>query len=140
MESVDPEAAATWRREFPATLESIGQARDFAVVVLGEPAVQPPIDRSLVADVQLVVSELVTNAVTHGSGPTLLALTLTASKVRCSVTSTRSDFAPTRLGPTVPPASARSGRGLAIVTALADSVEATVEDSTWTVDCGFNRR
>jgi anti-sigma regulatory factor (Ser/Thr protein kinase) len=140
MESVDPEAAATRRRELPATLASIGQARDFAVGVLVEPDVQPPLDRSLVADVQLVVSELVTNAVTHGTGSTLLVLTLTASSVHCSVTSVGNDHAPIRLGPAVPSSSERSGRGLAIVTALADSVEATVDDSTWTVDCEFDRR
>lgn len=139
MESADPERIVT-RREFAPTLESIGLARDFIVEVLTPSGVQPPIDPSLLADVQLVVSELVTNAVTHGAGPTSVTLALTPAHVRCSVTSVRHDEAPSMSGVQAPPASARSGRGLAIVNAVTDSVTATVEHSTWTVDCDFARR
>ena len=139
MESADPEAASM-RQEFAPTLESIGLARDFVVDVLAASAVQPPIDPSLAADVQLVVSELVTNAVTYGSGPTVVTLALTRSSVRCSVVSVLHDEAPNLLGAEVPLASARSGRGLMIVSALTDSVTADVEHSTWTVDCEFARR
>ena len=127
-------------RAFAPTLESIGSARDFVAEVLGASSVQPPIDPALVADVQLVVSELVTNAVSYGSGPAEVALTITTSQVQCSVTSVRHDEPPTLQGVTAPPPSSRTGRGLAIVNALTDSLVATMEDSTWTADCRFDRR
>lgn len=141
MEAADPEPASTQRRAFPAALESIGSAREFIADVLSRDGVRPPIDPSLVADVQLVVSELVTNAVSHSSSPTVLEVSVGASSLRCSVTSIRDDGVPAPMTSAVtPPASSRSGRGLAIVNALADDVAATVEQSAWTVDCEFARR
>ncbi|MGW6793220.1 ATP-binding protein [Streptomyces chartreusis] len=72
---------------------------------------------SLVDDVQLVVSELVTNAIEHGHGRISLSITEAASSIRIEV----SDCSPV-------PAQVRSaqhddlgGRGLMIVATLADS-------------------
>lgn len=140
MESADPEAASMQRRELPPDLKSVGVARDFVSEVLSEPNVQPLIDPALVRDVQLAVSELVTNAVTHGSGPTVVVVGYTPDHVHCSVSSDREGDVPVPVGTEAPPSSARSGRGLAIVRAVADQVVATVERATWTIDCDFVRR
>jgi two-component sensor histidine kinase len=139
MESADPQRSSVQHREFASTLDSIGSARDFVAEVLADPTSVPPVDAALIADVQLVVSELVTNALTHGAGPAGLALSLTSSEVTCSVTSAVV-HAELPAAPSVPAASARSGRGLAIVNAVADSVATLVDQSTWTVNCGFLRR
>lgn len=125
------------RREFPPTLKSIGSARDFVAEVLADPAWSPPVNQALVEDVQLVVSELVTNAITHGAGSTVLRLALTNSAVHCSVTSIRDGEPPRVPEPAVPSAAARSGRGLAIVNAVADSTATSVDQSTWAVTCEF---
>ncbi len=139
MESADPHTSFVQHREFPSTLDSIGSARDFVAEVLADPTSIPPVDPMLIADVQLVVSELVTNAVTHGAGPAGLAISLTSSQVQCSVTSAVVHAEPPT-APSVPAASVRSGRGLAIVNAVADSVATFVDQSTWTVNCDFLRR
>ncbi len=142
MESADPQRSSVQHRELASTLDSIGSARDFVAEVLTDPTSVPPVDPALIADVQLVVSELVTNALTHGAGAADLALSLTSSQVHCSVTSAVVDAASPAApsAPSAPAALARSGRGLAIVNALADSVATLVDQSTWTVNCGFLRR
>lgn len=141
MVAADPGRASLQRRAFPPVLKSIGSARDLVAEVLGHHDVRPPIDPSLVADVQLVVSELVTNAVSHSSSPTVVEVAITATHLRCSVTSVRDDDASPAITPVAPPSvSSRSGRGLTIVHALADVVVAAAEQSEWTVDCEFARR
>jgi anti-sigma regulatory factor (Ser/Thr protein kinase) len=72
--------------------------------------------------VQLVVSELVTNAVLHASeSPTItLELLMADDAVRVVVTD-RSPAEPRRMGRPVP-WSAESGRGVALVDAFADTV------------------
>lgn len=71
-----------------------------------------------VADVaELLVSELVTNALVHGGGGASLAVTVAPGGVRVEV----ADDLPDELQPVVRPtsASATGGRGLALVEALA---------------------
>ncbi len=141
MAAAEPRRVSLERRTFPPGLKSIGSARDLVADVLGHHDVRPPIDPSLVADVQLVVSELVTNAVSHSSSPTVVEVAITTTHLRCSVTSVRDDDPPPAMAPFVtPPASSRSGRGLTIVHALADVVVAAGEQSAWAVDCEFARR
>jgi anti-sigma regulatory factor (Ser/Thr protein kinase) len=140
MESADLRGNSERRREFAPNLESIGTARDVVVELLADPGVSPPVAPALVADVQLVVSELVTNAVTHGVGPAVLRLALTNSAVHCSVTSIGDGRSSGAREPTAVSVNDRSGRGLAIVDTVADSVATTVDGTTWTVSCEFRRR
>lgn len=59
-----PRPYGTWRREFPGTDRSVSEAREWARGLLGERVAAPVLD-----DVVLLLSEVVTNAVTHsGSG------------------------------------------------------------------------
>lgn len=69
----------------------------------------------LIEDAELVVSELVSNAVRHGSGPITLTLEESDSGVRLCVSSASAT------DPTLTDAGAQSpgGRGLAIIAALA---------------------
>jgi anti-sigma regulatory factor (Ser/Thr protein kinase) len=63
-------------RELPPVLESVPYARDL---------VMHGVDASLRRDVALVVSELVANAVKHGSGPIRLVVEVEDESVRISV-------------------------------------------------------
>jgi anti-sigma regulatory factor (Ser/Thr protein kinase) len=71
----------------------------------------------LVDDVTLLVSELVTNAVTHGEGGISVVIATDADRVRVEVTD-KGNKAPDDLVQ-MPTASAPKGRGLAIVDHLA---------------------
>ncbi|MER5970925.1 ATP-binding protein [Streptomyces sp. NPDC002055] len=95
---------------------SVGHARDYAREVV-ERAL-PGIDREFVRDVQLVVSELVTNAVRYGTEPDdflALVVTVTAGRVRIEV------HDPVRRRPRFRPESGERlrGRGMVIVDHLA---------------------
>jgi anti-sigma regulatory factor (Ser/Thr protein kinase) len=63
-------------RELPPVLESVPYARDLVV---------HDVDASLRRDVALVVSELVANAVKHGSGPIRLVVEVHGASVRIAV-------------------------------------------------------
>ncbi|MFK4593795.1 hypothetical protein RKD30_000462 [Streptomyces pristinaespiralis] len=98
-----------------------GQARKFAASTLREWALRP-----LVADVELIVSELVGNAVRHALPPTApcadeypvwLGLFRYSRHLVCAVTDPSP--APPRLGDPGPAAS--GGRGLLLVNSLSDS-------------------
>jgi anti-sigma regulatory factor (Ser/Thr protein kinase) len=118
-------------------LESVGTARDFVVEVLADLA-STPIASSLVADVQLAVSELVTNAVIHGAAPIVLQIELTDSAVICTVTSSVAGLLAALATELAPPStSVRSGRGLLIVNAVADAVQFDADGATWSVTCTF---
>lgn len=116
--------------------ESIGEARDFIRGVLRGDAV----DEETIDDVTLAVSELVTNAVRHGSGGSVaVRIETTPEEVVCVVRSTG--------GPLPDPATWTSagvngptGRGLAIVRALADDVVAEVDGPFVELRCSFRRR
>lgn len=91
-------------------LTSVKQAREFVSDHLeGQ-------DAQLVADTTLMVSELVTNAIRHAGGPCELTLELTAGSVRVDVR----DVATTPPQSRSPSPDDAFGRGLLIVSALAD--------------------
>lgn len=71
----------------------------------------------VVADLLVVVSELVSNAVQHGDGDPRLELRLEGTRVRVDVGDEALDAVPT---PRVQDRSASRGRGLMIITAVAD--------------------
>ena len=71
-----------------------------------------------VDDVVLMVSELFTNAVLHGAGDVEVALSLSGEHVRLEVTDGGGVPVPSEVRPPTP--DAITGRGLAIVDALAD--------------------
>jgi anti-sigma regulatory factor (Ser/Thr protein kinase) len=73
-------------------------------------------DSTAADDVILMVDELVTNAVVHGSGPVALRLSIDGSRVRGEVT----DANPLLPEPGCPGPDVETGRGLLLVTALAD--------------------
>lgn len=90
-------------------------------------------------DVALVVSELVTNALEHGDdGIVSVEYGPTRGGFEISVASP-SWGTPTRSNEPVSPANVH-GRGLRIVTALADAVAVTSDHGTVTVRCRFNSR
>ena len=140
MDRADGSRAATLRRDLPAELESIGLARVAVADVLAGP-LDEPIDLVLVGDVQLAVSELVTNAVAHGAAPITLEVGTTDSSVTCVVTSSLGEGDPPHPERALAPGPAsRSGRGLAIVRSLADTVTTTITGDTLAVRCEFRRR
>jgi anti-sigma regulatory factor (Ser/Thr protein kinase) len=81
------------------------------------------LDPEVIADAELLVSEIVTNAVRHGDGQIVLRLRLDPPGVGVSVTDT-GDRLPVLTQPP-PPADQASGRGLLIVEAVS---------SDWGVD------
>jgi anti-sigma regulatory factor (Ser/Thr protein kinase) len=112
----------------------IGAARRRAVEAALSAGLSP--ERS--SDVALVVSELVTNALQHGTG--------TAPTVRCAVvgdhfelvvSSEASDGGSQSRGPVARPA-APGGRGLYIVATIVDSLTVVGADGRVTVECRFD--
>jgi anti-sigma regulatory factor (Ser/Thr protein kinase) len=93
----------------PRQVGAAGQARRAVAELLGE-----PVTATVRYDVQLIVSELVTNALRHGEGPTVLRAALTATVVQLSVTDS-GDGVPRML----PPEPGRvGGLGLVVVDRL----------------------
>ncbi|MEE4546579.1 ATP-binding protein [Streptomyces sp. V4-01] len=114
---------------FDGGSESIAAARDFCSDFLhavergaGPPAYGGARDR-LLADMQLVVSELVTNACKYAPGPTALALEIRGASVEISLWDTCGELpAIGRTGPAV------VGRhGLEIVLAVCEAVDVRPE-------------
>jgi anti-sigma regulatory factor (Ser/Thr protein kinase) len=123
-------------REFASTTGSIGDARDFIRAVLRDVAV----DGTTIDDVTLAASELVTNAVAHGSGgPITVRIETAPDEVVCVVRSTGGPVPDPAMWK-APGASAPSGRGLVIVRALADTVGVDVDGPVVMVRCHFRRR
>ena len=92
--------------ELAAQAISASRARDFVRGHLAEHGLA-----HLTDEIQLVVSELVTNALRHGEGPTVLRAALTATVVQLSVTDS-GDGVPRML----PPEPGRvGGLGLVVV-------------------------
>ncbi|MBO2460871.1 ATP-binding protein [Actinomadura violacea] len=106
--------AASW--ELPAEPRSAARARALTARTLDAWHVTDPGD---VADIVLIVDELVTNAVVHGTGPVRLGLRLDGGRLTGEV----GDTDPAAPGPArpAPPVLdwAEAGRGLLLVTALA---------------------
>ncbi|MFB4303832.1 ATP-binding protein [Actinomadura sp. NTSP31] len=106
--------AASW--ELPDDTRTASRARALTTRTLGAWHVDDPAD---VDDIVLIVDELVTNAVVHGTGPVRLALRLDGARLTGEVGDA---------DPAAPPAArpapavldwAEAGRGLLLVTALA---------------------
>ena len=97
---------------FPAVPESVGAARRFTRAALGRHGIDPEI----IDTATLLVSELATNAVVHATSTIRLRIGV-GEEIRVEVRDA-SDDAPViaDAGP-----DRESGRGLAIVTTLADS-------------------
>ncbi|WP_435771423.1 ATP-binding protein [Nocardioides sp. SYSU DS0651] len=99
------------RRRFPAHPSSVGQARALLREALSEPAHEPLLD-----DAQLLVSEVVTNALVHAGTPIDLAVSVQGATLRVEVSDgaahlpVRRDYA----------AMAGTGRGLQLLDALGD--------------------
>jgi anti-sigma regulatory factor (Ser/Thr protein kinase) len=102
---------ATAETVFPAVPESVGSARRFTRAALGRHDVEP----QLIDTAMLLVSELATNAIVHAASSLTLRIDV-GDDIRVEVCD-RGE-APPVVGE--PEMDGESGRGLAIVTTLAD--------------------
>lgn len=99
---------------------SIGPARDF-VRRAAESMNEPEIRAEQIDDVVLVASELVTNAVEHGTGDDVeVALSISGDRIVLSVTGA-ADGLP-RPSDDLPPVESLRGRGLVIAASLSTDV------------------
>ncbi|MGA7758210.1 MAG: ATP-binding protein [Ilumatobacteraceae bacterium] len=123
-------------RHFAAASESIGAARD----LVRDAVAGTQLDHATVTDLQLAVSELVTNAVVHGNGASIaVEVTVAPDVITCAVASDGQTLP--EVSSWVAPVDGRSsGRGLSIVRALADAVTVDVDDDRVVVRCTFERR
>jgi anti-sigma regulatory factor (Ser/Thr protein kinase) len=125
-------------RMFSADTASIGEARRFVREIAAESMNGRGDD--LLGDVELAVSELVTNAVEYGlDEPVAVRVTVTPVAVVVSVRSARTSSAiadPSTWAGPLPVM--RTGRGLAIVRSVSDDVSVDADDSTVTVRCTFH--
>ncbi|MCZ4510593.1 ATP-binding protein [Streptomyces sp. ActVer] len=109
----------TWRRRLTPETRSVPEARRGARSVLTEWRIPADVAEAI----ELIVSELSTNAVRHARVPDRffeVALTYDGQK---AVEVEVSDASPRLPEPQVPPLDAESGRGLPLVAALAESWE-----------------
>lgn len=100
--------------QFERTAEDVADARSFVRDTLADWGQLTHVD-----DVVLMASELVTNAVLHGSGEVGVALALADDHVRVEVVDDGESTFPSRAA--APGPDALEGRGLAIVDALSDA-------------------
>jgi anti-sigma regulatory factor (Ser/Thr protein kinase) len=126
-------------RTFAALTSSIGEARRFARDAVAGAAAGPGARAHLVGDLELAVSELVTNAVEYGlDEPVTVEVGVTESVAVVAVTSVRtaSEIAdPSTWAGPLP--AVLSGRGLAIVRSVSDDVSVDADGATITVRCTF---
>lgn len=126
------------RRTFTGTTASIRDARIFVRNATSDVVS----NAELIGDLELAVSELVTNAVEYGlQEPVTVTVVASTHSIVLSVGSVRtsSEIAhPTMWAGPLP--AMRTGRGLAIVRALSDDVSVDADDATVTVHCTFHFR
>lgn len=124
---------AEWREERWLVVEplSVWEARAF----VGEHLVAHGL-RHLVDPVQLVASELATNALVHARTPFTVSLSASDGTVLVAV----EDRSAARPRASAPPVMDSHGRGLAIVDAVSDSWGVSEEDGTKTVWASFAKR
>lgn len=118
-----PSVAASFARRFPSSRRNARRARHLAVGQLAAWGV--PEGGELGGRAALIVSELASNAVTHGHVPGRdfeVRLTLTPAVMHIEVTDGRTGSGPPAGRGALAPArpGAESGRGLVLVDALAD--------------------
>ena len=134
-ESVGAQAS---ERTFTAGTTSIGEARRFVREAAGAIG---HVGRAngLRNDLELAVSELVTNAVEYGlDEPIAVRVTISPATVVVSVRSARTSSEISDPSTWAGPLPAmRTGRGLAIVRSISDDVSVDADDSTVTVHCTF---
>jgi anti-sigma regulatory factor (Ser/Thr protein kinase) len=128
-------------RTFAGETSSIGHARRFvrdATAGVGDSIVRA----DLAGDLELAVSELVTNAVQYGlAGPVTVRVNVTDAAIEVSVRSARTSSRITDPSTWAGPLPAmRTGRGLAIVRAISDDVSVDADDDNVTVRCTFGLR
>jgi len=134
----ESDAAPHFQHVLPAQASSAGEARAFVARVL---VGQVP-DR-VVGDLRLVVSELVSNAVTHGAAATVKVVVDLSDDgwVALEVVG-GGDLPPALSDPgrwAIAPVDAVSGRGLGIVRALVDEVATATVDGEVAVRCRMRR-
>lgn len=126
-------------RRFPSGSASAGSARSFVGGVLRRASV----GQQATAEFELIVSELVTNAVEHGDGGDV-AVRVDVSDAEWVVVAITSGIA----GPTPPldpaswtvaAASQPSGRGLGIVRELAQAIDVVREGDSLAITCRRRR-
>jgi len=108
-----PTEGATAVRQFTSDFHSVGRARRFALDAL----VARDVDDGVIHDTALIVSELATNAVLHARSPFTLEVRVDAEVVRIGV----HDASPVSPQPRHQEPTAQSGRGLCLVSTLADT-------------------
>ena len=119
-------------RTFPATVIAISQARNFVGTFASQWAFSAP----RLADIQLATSELATNAVVHGRGPTFrVGLVGSVSGLQLEVESTGTATVPQIRRPMQ---HERTGRGLLIVSRLADRLTVHSTEVGVTLSCDFD--
>ncbi|MEU5991188.1 ATP-binding protein [Spirillospora sp. NPDC047418] len=110
-------AAAAW--DLPAEARAASRARDLTARTLRGWHVTDPASGGDIADVVLMVDELVTNAVVHGAGPVRLALRLDGTLLTAEVSDAHPAAPAVPGGPPRVLDWAEAGRGLLLVAALA---------------------
>ena len=104
--------AHTASAQLPAALSSAGAARTFV-----RDALRTTVEADVLETVELLTSELVTNALLHASAAPIVAVTHPSGTVRISVTDSSPQWPACRSVPVT----ALSGRGVALVDALASA-------------------
>ena len=129
-------------RMFGGQNSSIRAARLFVRQAAAEVLDLAGPESDLRCDLELAVSELVTNAIEHGlEGPITVIVAATADTVMVSVRSVRTPAGiadPSTWASPLP--TVRTGRGLAIVRSISDEVAVDADDATVTVHCTFRLR
>jgi len=116
--------------EFVADLAEVGRCRDVAGAFLA----RHHAEREVSDDLGLAVSELVSNAIQHGSGSSG-TVRVVAERDRFVLEVSGADGVPDPAGRALPPPTDSSGRGLVVVQAVTDGLEFVDVDGERAVRC-----